>query len=271
MKTLRRSRVLEALRNGGSASSLKINLSDPRVIEMCGMSGIDAAWLCNEHVPNDWLNLENQIRAAKLHDMDTIVRVEKGSYSGYIKPFEADATGIMVPHVRCADEARQVVAWTRFHPLGKRAIDGGNADARFCQTPLKDYIEHSNSERLIILQIESPEAVANVEEIAQVGGYDILLFGPGDYSHLIGEAGNINHPEVLEARRQVGAAATRHGKFAMSAGLMGSRETLEKEGYRFFNLGADVAGLGRYFKSSLASFSGAEKPQSHPEAANERT
>jgi len=60
-------------------------------------------WLCNEHVPNDWLNLEHQIRAAKLFDMDTIVRVSKGSYSEYIKPFECDATGIMVPHIASAD------------------------------------------------------------------------------------------------------------------------------------------------------------------------
>lgn len=255
MKTLRRSRVLKALRNGESASSLKMNLSDPRIIEICGMSGIDAVWLCNEHVPNDWLNLENQIRAAKLHDMDTIVRVERGSYSGYVKPLEADATGIMVPHVTSADEARQVVEWTRFYPLGKRAIDGGNSDARFCRVPVNDYIAHSNTERLIIIQIESPEAVANVEEIAQVPGYDILLFGPGDFSHLIGEPGNISHPEVLKARRRVGAAATRYGKFAMSSGLMGSQEKLEKEGYRFFNLGADVIGLTQYFRDALASFS----------------
>ena len=261
MKTLRHSRVLKALRNGESASSLKINLSDPRVIEICGMAGVDAVWLCNEHVPNDWLNLENQIRAAKLHDMDTIVRVERGSYSGYVKPFEADATGIMVPHVTSADEARQVVEWTRFHPLGKRAIDGGNADARFCRVGIDDYIEHSNSERLIILQIESPEAVANVDEIAQVPGYDIRLFGPGDYSHLIGKAGNIHDPEVVEARQRVGAAARRHGKFAMSAGLMGSREMLEKEGYRFFNLGADVVGLTHFCKNALADFVAASAKQ----------
>src|SRR5690606_18597951 len=127
-------------------------------------------------------------------DMDTIVRVEKGSYSGYVKPFEADATGIMVPHVTSADEARQVVQWTRFHPLGRRAIDGGNADARFCRIGTREYIEHSNRERFIIIQIESPEAVANVDEIAAVDGFDMLLFGPGDYSHLIGEAGNLNHP-----------------------------------------------------------------------------
>lgn len=267
MQKLRRSRVRERLRKGEAATSLKINLSDPRVVELCGMAGIDAVWLCNEHVPNDWLNLEHQIRAARIHDMDTIVRVEKGSYSGYVKPFEADATGIMVPHVTTADEARQVVAWTRFHPLGRRPIDGGNTDAGFCRIPVRDYMEHSNTERLIILQIESPAAVGNVEEIAAVEGYDILLFGPGDYSHLIGEAGNLAHPEVLRARRLVAAAATRNGKFAMSAGLMASREVLEEEGYRFFNIGADVIGLGRYATQALASFANPDIPRAAPAGA----
>lgn len=253
---LRTSRVLERLRSNESPCSIKINLSDPRIIELAGIAGIDAVWLCNEHVPNDWLNLENQIRAAKLYNMDTIVRVEKGSYSGYVKPFEADATGIMVPHVTTADEARQVVEWSRFHPLGRRAIDGGNADAQFCQVPLSEYIEHSNAQRFIVLQIESPEAVANVEEIAAIDGYEVLLFGPGDFSHLIGHAGRIDRPEVVEARRAVAAAAKRHGKFAMSAGLFGCRDQLENEGYRFFNIGADVIGLGGYFQKAKTDFSG---------------
>ena len=95
---LRPSRLLRELRAGKCATSFKINLADPRIIELCGLAGFSTVWICNEHVGNDWFNLENQIRAAKLYDMDTIVRVEKGSYSDYVKPFEADATGIMVPH-----------------------------------------------------------------------------------------------------------------------------------------------------------------------------
>src|SRR3954462_15101582 len=131
-RLLRRSRVLKALRAGGSATCFKSNLSDPRVIEIACMAGVDSVWLCNEHVPSSWLMIENQIRAAKLYDVDTLVRVEKGSYSDYVKPFEADATGIIVPHVTTADEARRIVEWTRFQPLGRRPMDGGNADAKFC-------------------------------------------------------------------------------------------------------------------------------------------
>ena len=251
---LRSSRLLRELRAGQCPASIKMNLADPRIVELCGLAGASAVWLCNEHVANDWFNLENQVRAAKLYDMDTIVRIEKGSYSDYVKPFEADATAIMVPHVTTAEEARHIVEMTRFHPLGRRALDGGNVDGVYCQIPLADYIQHSNTERVLIFQIESPEALENVEEIAAVPGFDILLFGPGDFSHLIGKPGQMTDPEVLAARKQVAAAAKANGKFAMSAGLFGSRAALEEEGYRAFNIGADVIGVGQYFAERMADF-----------------
>jgi 4-hydroxy-2-oxoheptanedioate aldolase len=251
---LRSSRILRELRAGQPPTCFKLNLGDPRVIELCGLAGASAVWICNEHVSNDWFNLENQIRAAKLYDVDTIVRVEKGSYSDYVKPFEADATAIMVPHVKTAEEARRIVEMTRFHPLGRRAVDGGNADGRYCQIPVAEYMAHSNSERLLIFQIESPEALENVEAIAAVPGYDMLLFGPGDFSHQIGQPGQIDAPEVVAARKRVGAAAREHGKFVMTPGLLAPRAVLEAEGCRVFTLGADVLGLGDYFKAKLLAF-----------------
>jgi 4-hydroxy-2-oxoheptanedioate aldolase len=231
-----------------------MNLSDPRIIELCGLAGFSAVWICNEHVGNDWLNLENQIRAAKLYDMDTVIRIEKGSYSDYIKPFEADATAIMVPHVTTADEARDIVRMTRFQPLGRRPMDGGNCDGVYCQIPVGDYISHSNKERLLIFQIESPEALENVEAIAAVEGFDVLLFGPGDFSHLIGKAGQIGDPEVVAARKRVAKAARAHGKMTMMPGLLDSPAMLREEGWQIFNLGADVIGLGNYLKQIVASF-----------------
>lgn len=250
MKT-RRSRLLEKLRRGELTSLLKINLSDPRAVEIAGLCGADGVWLCTEHVPGDWLNLENQIRAARIHDTDTLVRVGRGSYSDYIRPLEADATGIIVPHVASAAEARQIVNWVRCHPVGRRALDGGNVDGQFCLLPIEEYIRHNNTERLIVLQIESPEALAHVDEIAAVPGFDVLLFGPGDFSHLIGKPGKLDDPEVVAARKRVAAAARAHGKFAMTAGLIAPFEQLYAEGYRLFNVGADVAGLSSYFSQRL--------------------
>jgi len=251
---LRSSRILRELRAGKQPTCFKLNLGDPRVIELAGLAGASSVWICNEHVSNHWFNLENQIRAAKLYDVDTIVRVEKGSYSDYVKPFEADATAIMVPHVKTADEARHIVEMTRFHPLGRRPVDGGNPDGRYCLIPTTEYMAHSNTERLLIFQIESPEALENVEAIAAVPGYAMLLFGPGDFSHVIGKPGQVNAPEVVAARLRVGAAAKKHRKYAMAPGMLAPRAVLTAEGYGVFTLGADVIGLSDYFKAGLTAF-----------------
>lgn len=249
---IRSSRVLKLLREGSLATVQKINLSDPRVIEIVGLCGVDAVWLCTEHVPNDWIGLENQIRAARIHNVDTFVRVARGSYSDYIRPLEADATGIIVPHVESADEARQIVAWVRFHPLGQRAMDGGNADGKFCLLPVTEYIRHSNEERAVVLQIESPEALENLDEIAAVAGFDGLLFGPGDFSHRIGKPGQLHAPEVVAARKRVATAARRFGKFVMASGLSAPVSELVAEGYQVFGIGADVVGLSTFIKHRLS-------------------
>jgi 4-hydroxy-2-oxoheptanedioate aldolase len=252
--TPRSSRILRELREGKRPTILKMNLSDPRVVELAGLAGASGVWLCNEHVPNDWLNLEHMIRAAKLHDVDTIVRVAKGGYSEYIKPFECDATAIMVPHVSSAEEARKIVEMTRFHPIGRRPMDGGNMDGLFCQIPTQDYVTHSNTERFLVLQIESPEALERVEEIAAVPGFEFLLFGAGDFSHLLGKPGQPKAPEVVAARKRVAEVARRHGKRVITPGMFESRDALEAEGVSVFTLGADVIGLAEYFRAQVSNF-----------------
>ncbi|HWL52023.1 MAG TPA: aldolase/citrate lyase family protein [Chthoniobacteraceae bacterium] len=251
---MRNSRIRREIAEKGLATCIKLNLESPRVIEMAGLAGFSAVWLCREHVPSDWVALENAVRAAKIHDVDVVVRVSKGSYSDYVKPFECDAAAIMVPHVTSAGEARHIVEMCRFMPLGKRALDGGCVDGGFTTLAVDDYLEASNREKLIILQIESPEAVEVVDEIAAVEGYDFLLFGPGDYAHRIGKAGQINDPEVLEARRKVEAACLRHGKAGFSVGAQGTPKELHGRGYRVVNLGSDVRSLIVSMEQAVGNF-----------------
>ena len=242
------SKVLAKLRSGKPAFCTKTNLIDPRVIDIIGHAGFDCVWLCNEHVPNDWFVLENQVRAAKMHGLDTVVRVCKGSYSDYIKPLEADATGVMVPHVFSAEEARYVVKTTKFMPLGRRPIDGGNADGHYCMLPVKEYFEIANRERFTIIQIEDPEPLEELEEICSVDGIDVVFFGPGDFTHAIGHVGEINHPKVVETKRRIVEGCRKNGKWA---GIPTTVDTVQQtidEGFQFLAIAADVAGLGLYFR-----------------------
>lgn len=247
MVQMRRSRVLARLRAGQLASAVKLNLGDPRVAEIAAASGVDCLWIDLEHVPNDLREIENQIRAAKVYDVDTMVRVPRGSYSDLVYPLEMDATGIMVPHVMSAADARQVVRWTRFHPLGRRPIDGGNADGAYCQIPAAEYVRQANQERFLVVQIEDPEPLAELDEIAQIPGIDVILFGPGDFSHGIGHVGQLDHPQVVAAERRVAEAALRHGKFAGAVASLDQLAAKFDMGFRFINVGADVLALTEYF------------------------
>ena len=247
--SLRPSRVLRKLRAGKPAFCTKTNFRDPSIVDFIGMVGFDCVWLCMEHIPADWETIENQIRAAKVHDMDCLVRVAKGCYSDFVRPLEGDATGIMVPHLMSAAEGRDVVAKTKFQPIGRRPVDGGNVDGAFCMIPPAEYMAQANRERFVICQIEDPEPMAEIDEIAAIEGIDMLFFGPGDFSHGIGKPGQYDAPEVVAARRALAAACARHGRIAGTVASAASVPDLLAEGFLFLNVGGDVAHLGKGFRA----------------------
>ncbi len=242
---MRKSRVLRRMREGKVAFSFKLNFACARAAEFAGMFGFHCIWSDLEHVANDWSVVESQVWAAKNYDTDIMVRVSKGSYSDYIRPLEIDAAGIMVPHVMSAEEAREIVRWTRFYPTGRRPVDGGNADAKYLGVGAADYIRQANEQRFVTIQIEDPEGIENLDEIAAVPGIDMLFFGPGDYSHSLGIIGQMNHPEVQKARKKVVEAAASNGKFAGTVGNPDNCGELAAMGYNFLNTGSDVGFLGK--------------------------
>lgn len=251
---LRASNVLRKLRAGQVASCIKINLADPRAVQIAALCGFDCVWLDMEHVPNSIQTIEHQILAAKAHNVDTLVRTRRGSYSDLILPFEMDAAGIMVPHVMSVEDAKKVAWQTRFHPIGRRALDGGNADGAFCGTSTQEYIEHANRERFVIIQIEDPEPLEELDALSAIEGIDMLFFGPGDFSQGIGAPGDFNHPRIAEARARIASVARRHGKFAGTVGSIAALPSLVEQGYQFVSVGADVVALRDYFTNIVSAF-----------------
>ena len=244
---MRKSRVLRQMRNGKVATCVKINLSDPRNAEIASMCGFDCIWIDMEHVPNDMSVVENTVRAAKIYDVDVLTRVSKGCYSDMVRPLEGDSTGIMVPHLMSLEEAKQIVYYTKFHPIGRRPIDGGNADGAYCMVSAADYIKQANEERFTVVQIEDPEPLAELEEICALPGIDMIFFGPADFSQGIG-APLGGDPRIDEARRLVAKTARKYGKWAGTVGGPANFDSLVEMGYTFISCGADVVALFKYFK-----------------------
>ena len=128
-------------------------------------------------------------------------------------------------------------------------------DGLFCQVPLADYAAHCNTERFVILQIESPEALEKVEEIAAVPGFDALLFGAGDFSHRIGKLGQATASRSRRRpERESPPPRASTANVSAAASLFGQKEQLIEEGTQVFTLGADVISLGDAFRELVASF-----------------
>jgi 4-hydroxy-2-oxoheptanedioate aldolase len=251
---MRPSRVLGKLRSGGVVSCVKLNLSDSRAFEIAAMAGFDCLWTDMEHVGNDWSAIEKQVLAAKAYNTDIMVRISRGGYSDYIRPLELDATGIMVPHIMSFEDAKKVVNITRFQPVGRRPIDGGNADGAYCNINPLDYIKDANKERFVVVQIEDPEAVNDIERIASLEGIDMLFFGPGDFSHAIGALGQSGNSTISEVRKRIAEACRKSGKYAGTVGGLENLNELIRMGYRFISVGADVICLSQYFANMAKSF-----------------
>ena len=249
------SRVLRKLRAGEIVSCFKVNLDTPHVSNIAAMSGFDCLWIDREHLPQSWSILQAHVWAARNNDVDVMVRVPRGSYSDNIIPLEMDAAGIMVPHVMGLEDAKKVLQQTRFHPIGRRPLDGGNVDGSYTMIDYKDYLKQANEERFVVLQIEDPEPLDELETIASLEGIDMLFFGPADFSQGIGAPGDWNNPKLLEARQRIAEVAVKHNKFAATTVSIENMEEIIKMGYSFLAIGADVVGLGNYCKQLIDGFS----------------
>lgn len=252
--SIRRSKVLDKIRAGQIACSIKVNVSGQEATEIAAMSGFDCVWTCMEHCPLGIDTVKSQVAVCKAHDTDLLVRVQRGPYSDLIRPLEMDATGIMVPHVMSLEDAKSVVNQVRFHPIGRRPIDGGNGDGQYGMLPVDEYLQQSNENKMVILQIEDPEPMEkDLEAICELPGYDILFFGPGDYSHAIGRASDIMHEDVLAARRKMAKTAHKYGK-AIGTVCVGDPRILIDEGFQLLNVGSDVGALTGFYRQKRREF-----------------
>jgi 4-hydroxy-2-oxoheptanedioate aldolase len=174
-------------------------------------AGYDAIWLDAEHNTWDRRELQRMIALHQLANIDCIVRTGSRNATELYHLLEDGATGLMIPLVNTATDAEQLVRAVKFPPLGERGLDGASLDNEFYLQDPAAYPAAANRETLLILQIESPEAVANVDAIARVKGVDGLFIGPSDLALRLGCPLDWNQPAMTAAEDAIAAAAARHG------------------------------------------------------------
>ena len=252
---MRPSRIKAKLRRNEPALITTLHYIDPTLYEMTSLMGVDGIWMDLEHHHYSVETAANLMRAARVGTADIVARPAKGEYMRMARLLEAGASGIMYPRCESAREAAEVVKWMKFAPLGERGVDGANADSPYCFAPLKPYLKQRNEETLVVIQIESPRALKNVEAIAKVPGVDVLMFGPGDFSVLAGVPGEFDHPTLSKARQRVANAAkkARIHWGTVSPNPAHSKSLLEM-GARFICHGADILTMKRALEQMQADY-----------------
>ncbi len=252
---MRKSRVKAKLAKNEPVLLTSLHLNDPSMFEFASLMGFDGLWLDLEHHSHSVETANELLRAARVGSSDVMVRPAKGEFMRMGRILEAGANGIMYPRCDNAEEAAQVVRWSKFAPLGTRGIDGGNPDMPYCSMPLTDYIREANEQTFTVIQLESPESIEHADAIAATEGVDVLFLGPGDFSILSGIPGQFDHPSIIEARSAIATAAAAHGKHWGSVAFSPEHANeLVELGSRFICHSADLLILKRGFEKLQSDF-----------------
>jgi len=252
---MRFSRIKAKLRRNEPALITCLHYTDATLYEMTSLMGFDGIWMDLEHHHYSVETGANLMRAARVGASDIVARPAKGEYMRMARLLEAGAQAIMYPRCESAEEAAEVVKWAKFAPLGERGLDGANADAPYCCMPMKPYLKIANEETLVIIQIESPRAVENVEAIAKVPGVDILMMGPADLSVLAGIPCEFDNPYIIEATKRIAKAAKAAGiHWGTVSGTPEHTSKLLELGGRFICHGADIVMIKRALEQIQQSY-----------------
>lgn len=189
------------------------------VAQIAKTCGYDWLFIDMEHGALD-LETAAQISVAALGvGIAPIVRVPGFEHHHATRALDAGALGIVVPHVDTAEQARRVADQCRFPPTGHRSIPGGLPQLAFESMPLAQAMAKVDAMTLLVVMLETRDAIANADAIAAVDGIDVLLIGSNDLAADMGIPGQFAHAKLDEAYGVVIDAAKRHGKHAGLGGI----------------------------------------------------
>jgi 4-hydroxy-2-oxoheptanedioate aldolase len=225
---------------GDTVFGVWIETGSPTVAEVLGHAGFDLILLDLEHGQGGLTEAIDALRAAQVAGTPCVIRVPWNDPVNLKRILDAGFDSIMIPSVETAAEAADAVRACRYPPQGKRGYAAGAVRASGYGAAA-DYMRRSNDELLLIIQIESAEAVARAEEICAVAGVDVPFLGVNDMAGSIGRLEQLDHPEVRALVAQAEKAMFACGKpvgTVPSAGAS-SRELIDA-GYRFLPIASDV-------------------------------
>ena len=225
---------------------LGVGLRQSRTVDIgkiMATSGYDWLFIDMEHNSMD-IDIASQISvAAQDAGITPIVRVPDFAHHHATRVLDCGAMGVVFPHVENADIAKKLVSYCLYPPKGHRSMTGVLPQLDFKQKAIADVANTINDNMLIVIMLESPEAIANVDSIAAVDGIDVILIGTNDLCMEMGIPGDYSNPKVKDAYSKVIEACKKYRKTPGMGGVY--NEELMSEyinmGMKFILSGSDLS------------------------------
>jgi len=235
---------------------LWLSMADPYLAEVSATAGFDWLLIDGEHAPNDLRGTLAALQSVAPYRAQPVVRVVAGDTALIKQMLDIGAKNLLVPMVDTAEQARALVAATRYPPQGIRGV--GSAVGRASRwSARQDYLEIADDEICLLVQAETVQALSNLEAICEVPGVDGVFIGPADLAASMGYRGRPGHPDVQ--------AAIERGK---AAGTLTSDPALARRyldlGCTFVAVGVDVLLYANSARRLAASFSCADPNAAAP-------
>ncbi len=193
---MRKNLTKEKIKAGKTAYGVFVSMWSPTIVEIIGHTGFDFVLLDAEHSPISAEGCEQMVRAADCVNITPIIRVAMNIRQNILRYLDIGALGVMLPQVNSKAEVENVIESVKYPPQGSRGLASVRAADYGLTGSLGDYVKEANRETMVIVQIETMQAVDNLKEILAVPGTDVVFIGPSDLSSAMGYPGQINHPEV---------------------------------------------------------------------------
>ena len=237
--------------SGRPAIGTWIGFTDPYSVELMADAGFDWLLIDTEHFPISRESLRTILMAMKGSASVPVVRLPSNSLDHFQTALDLGAQGVVVPMISSRADAAQAVNFCRYPPLGTRGFSPTRASRYF--QDLEAYAQAANGQITLIVQIETPQAVANIDEILTLGGIDGIFIGPSDLASFMNLPARTNHPEVERVvERLIESACSRSIPFGLPTWTPAECLRYVQLGARLPTLGSDMHYMGNGARKNLS-------------------
>ena len=244
------------LKNGQKTIGAFSQIISPESAEIMSRSGFDWIIVDLEHAPGDFANLQRQLQAMNGSGVVPFARASWNDMVAIKRTLDTGVMGVLIPYVNTREEAIAAVAACKYPPEGVRGVAGSPRAAGYTRNTMP-YLTTANEEVVVMIAVETMEAVENLDEILTVEGLDGIFIGPVDLASSMGFLGDPSQPEVQETIGLIESKVLPSDKFlgTLAANWDKAGACFEK-GYQWMVLMQDGVAIKNAGDAAVSSFRG---------------